>query len=224
MSAKYSFFAVLQGGLLALYSWVVYRTSKVTIEGWENVETASESDRPIIFVNWHGQIHLAYCVFTSRIQLEDVLLVIVGDWRQGLLDSFAKYAGAEAFPVDMGDNSMAAARSLLALIKKLTPGKYSYFSPDGPDGPARVAKPGIAFIAERAEALIVPIGNHARHAFYIRRWDRYTLPLPFTHIFTVIGSPIEATRGAPREAVLEQLTDALNQADERALALTSANK
>jgi lysophospholipid acyltransferase (LPLAT)-like uncharacterized protein len=223
MSAKYSLLAALQGGLLALYSWVVYRTSKVTFEGWENVEAALESDHPIIFVNWHGQIHLFYCAYASRFKMEDALLVIVGDWRQGVLDYFAKFAGAEAFPVDMGDNSMAAARSLLALIKKLTPGKYSYFSPDGPDGPARVAKPGIGFIAERAEALIVPIGNHARHAFHIPRWDRYTLPLPFTHIFTVIGSPIEATRDTPREVVLGQLTDALNQADERAQSLSSTS-
>lgn len=217
-------FAAFQGGMLALYSKLVYRTSKLTIDGWEHVEAALEANHPIIFVNWHGHVHLAYCVFASHLKMEDVLLVIVGDWRQGILDSFAKYFGAEAFPVDMGDNSIAGARSLLALIRKLSPGKFSYFSPDGPDGPARVAKPGIAFIAQRAEALIVPIANRARHALHVPRWDRYTLPLPFTRIYTVIRPAIRASRGSSREEFLESLTKELNLGEEQVSALASTNR
>ena len=221
MKPKGSFLAAIQGGVFALYSRLVHRTSRLSIEGWEHVEAALEAQRPIIFVNWHGQIHLFYCVYATHFKMEDMLLVIVGDWRQGLLGYFAEYAGAEPYPVDMQDNSMAGARNLLALIRKFTPGKFSYMSPDGPDGPAHVAKAGTTFIAQRTEALIIPIANRARQALHVPRWDRYTLPIPFTHIYSVIRPPIQASREIPREQLLETMTRELNLAERRVEALAN---
>lgn len=215
MKPKGSMLAAIQGGVFALYSRLVYRTSRLTIEGWEHVEAALEADRPIIFVNWHGQIHLFYCVYATHFKMDDMLLVIVGDWRQGLLGYFAAYAGAEPYPVDMRDDSMAGARNLLALIRKFTPGKFSYMSPDGPDGPAHVAKDGTTFIAQRTEALILPVANRARHALHVPRWDRYTLPIPFTRIYSVIRPAIQASREIPSEQLLETMTRELNLAEER---------
>jgi lysophospholipid acyltransferase (LPLAT)-like uncharacterized protein len=224
MSTKNSILAAIQGWLLAFYTWIVYRTCKVTIEGWEHLEIAQEAKRPIIFVTWHGQVHLFYASFRPHFDVSNLYMFMVGDERQSILGYFARYVGAFVLPVSMDDSSMAAARNLRAIIKKLVPGTFSYVNPDGPDGPARVAKPGVAFMARQAEAPLIPIGNASRYALHVPRWDNYWLPLPFDRIYTVVGPPIEAPRGTPREEVLAQLTDALNQADERAQSLASPNR
>ena len=172
--------------------------------------------RPLIFANWHGQTHLFYSAFADHFDLGDVYMIMVGDDRQGVLGYFAHYAKALALPVSMDDSSMATASNLRNIIKKLAPGKFSYISPDGPDGPARVAKPGVAFMARQAKALIMPVGNASRRALHINRWDQYWLPLPYDRIYTVCEPAIEAPRGVPRKEVLAQLTEALNRADARA--------
>jgi lysophospholipid acyltransferase (LPLAT)-like uncharacterized protein len=211
--------AAIGGWFLAFYAKLIYRTSPFTVEGWENLEAALATKRPIIFASWHGQTHLFYTTFTNYFDISDVYVIMVGDDRQKVLGYFAKYAGALALPVSMDDTSMAAARNLRNIIKKLAPGKFSYISPDGPDGPARVAKPGVAFMARMANALIVPVGSAARRALHIPRWDRYWLPLPFDRIYTVFRPAIEVSRGVPREQVLSKLTDELNRVDEQAMVL-----
>jgi lysophospholipid acyltransferase (LPLAT)-like uncharacterized protein len=216
--------ASLFGGILALYAKLIHSTSPLTVEGMEHLQAAIAAERPIIFASWHGQTHLFYTAYANHFDLKDVYLIMVGDDRQGVLGYFARYLGALALPVSMEDSSMAAARNLRNIIKKLVPGKFSYISPDGPDGPARVTKPGVAFMARQAKAFIIPVGNASRRALHIPRWDNYWLPLPFDRVFTVIGSPIEAPRTTPRGEVLAQLTDALNRADERAQTLASTNR
>ncbi len=207
------------GWFLASYAKLIHRTAPVTIEGWEHIEAAVATGRPLIFANWHGQTHLFYNAFADHFDLGDVYMIMVGDDRQGVLGYFAYYAGALALPVSMDDSSMATASNLRNIIKKLAPGKFSYISPDGPDGPARVAKPGTVFMARQAKALIMPVGNASRRALHINRWDQYWLPLPFDRIYTVCKPAIEAPRGVARKEVLAQLTEALNQADERAKVL-----
>jgi lysophospholipid acyltransferase (LPLAT)-like uncharacterized protein len=211
------------GWFLAFYAKLIHRTSPLTIEGWEHVEAAQAAGRPIIFANWHGQVHLFYAVFATHFDLNDVYLVMVGDERQGVLGHLARFIGAHALPVDMQDTSMAAARNLRNVIQQLTPGRFSYIAPDGPDGPARVAKPGVVFMARQAKALIVPVGNASRLALHIPRWDHYWLPLPFDRIYTAFGPPIEVTRGLRREEAVTQLSEAMNQADAQAREM-AANK
>ncbi|TFH32851.1 MAG: hypothetical protein E4G99_12270, partial [Anaerolineales bacterium] len=50
----------LQGWFLALYAKLIYHTSPVSFEGWEHIEAALETKRPILLASWHGQPHLFY--------------------------------------------------------------------------------------------------------------------------------------------------------------------
>jgi lysophospholipid acyltransferase (LPLAT)-like uncharacterized protein len=209
----------LQGWLLALYAKLIFDTSPRSYAGWEHMQAALETGRPIMLASWHGQPHMFYSAFRAHFRIEDAFLVMVGDARKSVLGYFAKYINANQFPVDMGDSSMAGARKLVDLIGKFGPGKFSYIAPDGPDGPARVAKPGVVFIARKAKALIVPVANATRYALHIPRWDRYWLPLPFSRIYTAFGPPIDPTLGTPRAELLEKLTGEINLVNERVKAL-----
>ena len=67
--------------------------------------------------------------------------------------------------------------------------------PDGPDGPAYKVKPGLPFIAQKTGSLILPLGCYCRFAYHVPRWDRYTLPLPFSTVQIQVGEPIRIPKG-----------------------------
>jgi lysophospholipid acyltransferase (LPLAT)-like uncharacterized protein len=208
--------ASLQGWGLALYARLLHATCPSTFDGWEHLQVALDSQRPVIASSWHGQAHLFYGAFASRVDLSQCLMPIAGDDREDVLYYFGKYLKTYTLPISGEDKSMGTAQSLRALIQAIKQGTITYMSPDGPDGPARVAKPGIALLARQAEALIVPLSGAARYARHINRWDQYTLPLPFDRIYVSIRPPIEINRGAKRQAILEQVSEEMNRADARA--------
>jgi len=90
---------------------------------------------------------------------------------------------------------------------------------NGPDGPTHVPKPGIAFIARKSQASLLPVGAFASLKYTIPRWDRYLVPLPFARIAVVVGEPISVAPQADLGAVCERLASALNRAEARAEAL-----
>ena len=75
---------------------------------------------------------------------------------------------------------------------------------DGPRGPARVVKPGLLLLAQRAGAAIVPILVSARWHIEVGSWDRMQIPLPLSRVRIRLAEPIEVPRDLP-EAKLEAL-------------------
>jgi len=111
---------------------------------------------------------------------------------------------------------MVAARRLLALIRQMKQGKSLYLNPDGPDGPSHEPKAGVAFIARKAGALIVPAGAFTATGFRVPRWDRYVVPLPFSRITVVLGEPLEVSPEADLEQARMVIQERLNEVERAA--------
>lgn len=153
-----------------------------------------------------------------------MVLMVVDDARRHVLASFARSIDVQPYPIGTSDQSIAGARNMLELVRLLRQGRYrySYITPDGPDGPARVAKPGASFLAARADALVLPIGSYAPWAYRLRRWDRYALPLPFSRIWVAVRPALTLDRGADADPFLSELQVELNEAMRLAEAMGEA--
>jgi lysophospholipid acyltransferase (LPLAT)-like uncharacterized protein len=105
---------------------------------------------------------------------------------------------------------MGMARQVLRLTRRVSEGRNLYINPDGPDGPSHVIKPGITFIARKSNAIILPMGAYCRKSYDVPRWDRYTIPYPWSRITFHIGEPIEEL---PEDefAADKLVTDTLNR-------------
>ncbi|MEJ2487140.1 MAG: hypothetical protein P8Y68_15540 [Anaerolineales bacterium] len=207
-----SFKDKLNGGGLYWLSQIILKTAKISINNKKYIPTALDVDRPVIFTGWHGITMMAvplvqYC-YTD---FSRFVIIMPDDWRGKALRIWAEKVKATPFPMNLeGDNTMGMARSLARLMKKVSEGMNLYINPDGPDGPAHVIKPGIVFIARKTKAIIVPIGAYCRSAYIVPRWDRYSVPYPFSKISYHIGEPIESLPEDASEA--EQLiTNTLNR-------------
>ena len=124
--------------------------------------------------------------------LSQFVVPMPDDWRGNALRIWAEHMSGTPFPMNLkGDSTLGMARQVLSITRQIEEGKNLYITPDGPDGPSHVIKPGIIFIARKAKAVILPMGAYARTSYVVPRWDRYALPIPFSRITYHIGEPIE---------------------------------
>ena len=200
------------GNALYLAARMTSASGRFQLNGESYLQMAAASGKPIIFAAWHGMTMMLVGLFRNRLDLSSIVLILPDDWRGRALVIFAEKLGAQPFPMNLeGEASMATARKLAQLVKLVKGGCYCYLTPDGPFGPAYVLKPGLAYIAQKAGAIILPVGAYTRHGYRLNRWDRYTIPYPFSRISVEVGAPIEVEKGADLTAVNQSLSHTLNQ-------------
>jgi len=61
---------------------------------------------------------------------------------------------------------------------------------DGPRGPRRVAKPGLAILAARTGTPIIPNAVSITRCWRTRSWDEFMIPKPFARCIYAFGTPI----------------------------------
>lgn len=203
----------INGNSLYLLSQITRRTGRFQVTGMENLRAAQASERPFVLSAWHGMTMMLVGFFANHYDMSRIVLIMPDDWRGAALEILANKLGTEPFPMNLkGDESMGAARRFARLVRKVRNGRDAYITPDGPEGPAYVIKPGSAFLAQKANALILPLGAYARHGYRLNRWDTYTVPYPFSRISIHVGEAMDVAKDAPLTAVTEQLTDQLHRA------------
>ncbi|MCK5795411.1 MAG: hypothetical protein KAH12_11930, partial [Anaerolineales bacterium] len=155
----------------------------------EQVELFQGQDEPVIVTSWHGMTMMVAGFINKMMDFSEFSVIMPDDYRGDVLAIFADHLGVEPLKVNLsGDSTFGLGRKLVSLMKKMGGGKKFLIHPDGPAGPAYKVKPGLSFIAQKTGAAILPLGCYCRNAYHINRWDRYTLPLPFSKVHIQLGS------------------------------------
>ncbi len=213
----YSLYDRVTGNALYLLIQTIRHTCRKQWVGLERFHQAMDGGRPVILTSWHGRAFMAIASLISVVDVGKIAskfsILMPDDWRGGTLAVLASRVGATPFPMNLfGDPTLGMGRELVKVVRHIVKGGSTYIAPDGPDGPAYVAKPGITFIARKANALIVPIGAYCRHAYRLNRWDSYTIPYPFSRISVHIGEPFAIPRDRDDLNHMDQrLTDILHR-------------
>ncbi|MCE5230575.1 lysophospholipid acyltransferase family protein [bacterium] len=195
--------------LVRLLGW----TLRLKVLKAEHYRFAVESGRPIIAVFWH-QDFPAIAIFKRRIKYHEVA-VMVSRSRDG--DKLASVIERLGMVAVRASSSRGAVAGLIELVKYLkgNAGATAAIAPDGPRGPRHEAKPGVALLARKADALIVPFGFAYSSQFVFKSWDRTRLPKPFAKMAAYIGPPIDPRQWAgddhERALQLGKLLDKLNR-------------
>jgi len=103
-----------------------------------------------------------------------------------------------------GSSSRDGAAGLRNLQRAYLDGNYCVITADGPRGPAQVAKPGIAQLAQLVNAPVGAVYVHPHRAWELRSWDRFLIPKPFSRV-TVAWTRADS-------ADLSSIQDALDRA------------
>jgi hypothetical protein len=115
-----------------------------------------------------------------------------------------------------GSSTRGGGMALRELIREARAGKNLVFTPDGPKGPARVAKDGVVHAARMTGLPIVPVVFAARKKKHLRSWDSMIVPMPFSKALFLYGHPIVVPREADTEEWRERVEQEMNALTEHA--------
>jgi len=212
--------AKISGLVLFLFSELVSRTCRFSIKGLEEIEEIRENDSPAIATSWHGMTMMVLGSMRNYFDISSFTLFFPDDPSGEALADFVRRLGMESALLNLeGDPSLEMSSKLLSVIRKIKSGRNSLIHPDGPRGPAYIVKPGLTAIARMTGAAIIPLGCYCRNAYHVPRWDRYTLPLPFSKINIQIGTPITISKDlVDLDQTNRDLEDILNRLAHQAAA------
>ncbi|MHB9154942.1 MAG: lysophospholipid acyltransferase family protein [Endomicrobiales bacterium] len=169
--------------LAALYIRFLGLTTRVTVFGEKTLP-----EGPFIYAFWHCR--LLFFVHSHRSR---GIRVLVSRSKDGKL--IASVINKFGFKVVHGSSSRGGRESVARMIKSLRENRVCAITPDGPRGPAREVKDGISYIARKTGCPVVPIANAFTRKKFLKSWDRFLLPLPFSRAVIVAGDPVYVRPG-----------------------------
>jgi len=170
----------------------------------------------IVFGIWHRNIiFLSYFFRKIRNKLTLVSRSKDGDIAAGMAPRF-RYK-----PI-RGSSSRGGTRALIALISEMRRSDEKYFcftAIDGSRKPARKVETGMIFLAQKTDALILPVTiSGTKLITFYKAWDKTILPMPFSKVLVDFAQPIEVPpkiSNDEMEKVKQKVEDVLNELTDR---------
>jgi lysophospholipid acyltransferase (LPLAT)-like uncharacterized protein len=187
-------------GLLFAIVRAAASTIRFTMEDRAGIITKTNPSRgPLIFCFWHNRILLCTTVYRIYLKSREVagMAAPVSASRDGAFLS----AVLECFGVEVarGSSSRRGPQALLELVTWAERKFDLAIAPDGPRGPAYSIQPGVMYLAQLTGTRIIPITYNIEGKIVLRTWDRFIIPLPFSHCHVIIEKPITVPRDATED-------------------------
>lgn len=133
---------------------------------------------------WHQDLPAATAAFKWS-----GMHAFVSKSRDGeLLASVAKRLGYSV----LRGSSTSGASAIRHLLRPLREGKTVAMALDGPKGPAKIAKPGTAWLAKNSGTTIWLVNVRYGAHFRLKSWDKTVIPLPLSKLrirLSIFGGP-----------------------------------
>jgi lysophospholipid acyltransferase (LPLAT)-like uncharacterized protein len=158
-------------------------------EGTEHLEQFRRRKEGVVFVSWHGQ--LLPLVHYHR---NEGIVVLVSEHADG--EYITQVILRHGFRAARGSSTRGAVKGLKGIVRASRGGRDLAFTPDGPKGPRHEFKWGALVAAQLTGHPVIPLAVGADRAWYLKSWDRFMIPKPFSRIRIRYGAP----RWVPRDA------------------------
>ena len=190
--------------LIAIYIRIVDATSGKLFSGREHVDNLLSSEKGFILAFWHSRLMMAPAL---RGETDQPVFMLISTHRDGEIIARA----VEGFGIKMIRGSAAdpkkpekdksGAPAVAEMITALQAGAIVGITPDGPKGPAEVAKVGAVKLASFSGAPVIPVAYSSSRGARLRTWDRFLLAAPFSKLAFAARPPIHIDRDADAAAL-----------------------
>jgi hypothetical protein len=171
-------------------------------------DIASNNQKACIYAFWHE--YLLPVLYYHRKQDISLVLSTSRDGRR-----LGWVCNQWGYKPIWGSSSRGGETALANSIETLGKGRSIAITPDGPRGPRRKAKRGVARIARQSHAPVIAIQSRPSASIRLLSWDRFQVPLPFCTINMFYSKPIysflEKEEETDMEILLEKTTEALGR-------------
>jgi lysophospholipid acyltransferase (LPLAT)-like uncharacterized protein len=197
-------------GFLAFLAVSLYRlTLRLSVVGEEHRAAIRAQGKKPLHAIWHQRMvggilaHRGMGFVTMASKSDD------GE----IIATFLKYWGFVAVRGSSSKGGDVASADFLAALKGAA---GSALTPDGPRGPARRCKRGIAVLAEQGNALVLPSSSSSSRPKFLNSWDRFLVPLPFSRCVVVYGPAVARAAAEPEDDFLARAAAAIDAVTEEA--------
>jgi lysophospholipid acyltransferase (LPLAT)-like uncharacterized protein len=177
----------------------LFATCRIETNGEEHYRKLIRAGQPVVFVVWHGRL-----LAGAYHQRGNGLVALISEHRDG--EYIARVVRRWGYGTIRGSSTRGGTGALRGLLREVRHGRSVVLTPDGPQGPREVMKPGALVVSQLSGAPIVPVATGADRAWSIAAgWDRFQVPKPFSRVQLSYGTPITVPRNLT-EVELEEYT------------------
>lgn len=155
--------------------------------GLEHVREGRSGGRPVLFLLWHE--HLLPLIYLHR---GTGAVVLVSEHADG--EYITRVMRRLGYGTVRGSSTRGGVGGLRGLVRAARVGRDLAITPDGPQGPRRVLKPGALLVAQMEGLAIIPVAVGASRAWRLGSWDRFMVPRPLTRVSIAYGTPSRVAR------------------------------
>ena len=188
-------------------------TYRKKIEGGEIEQSLFAQGIPPIYALWHGR--LFYWSYFYRGQGRIHCLVSPSSDGE-IIANILRLFGLN---VIRGSSFKGGTKAFRGLIRTVKGGNSAAIIADGSRGPALKVQEGVIHLAMLTGAPILPVTYGAERAVFLKSWDRFMIPWPFSRVAVIFGDPVYVRRDLTENQLEEkriELEQRLNEITKRA--------
>lgn len=189
---------------ISFYIRLVKATSREEFIGRDHADALLAADKGFILAFWHSRLLMGA---TIRREADRPVHMLISAHRDGeIIAKAVKGFGVELIRGSAADpkkpeKNKSGAPAIAAMIEALAAGAIVGMTPDGPRGPAEIAKIGAVKLAAFSGAPILPAAYSASRGPRLKTWDKFLLAAPFSRIAFAARPPIHVERQADAAAL-----------------------
>lgn len=172
----------------------LYRLLRIVHVNRVSPESCWTKGERIIFAFWHGRLLMMPFAYPGI-----PLATLISQHRDG--EYISRIAVVFGSRVIRGSATRGGVRAFKQMILALKEGFNLVITPDGPRGPRAKVKSGVIELAKLTGAPIVPVTFSAARRRFLKSWDAFLIPLPFSRAVYIWGDPIYVESMATKEEV-----------------------
>ncbi|QDU61445.1 hypothetical protein Pan216_23020 [Planctomycetes bacterium Pan216] len=183
-------------GPLVLRSWIGSLRTKVVSESPKPHFLRTDFEGSYLYAVWHEVLLLPALLASIRHPY-----VVISNSRDG--SYITRIAEGLGWNVLRGSSSRGAFSVVRQILEAHKQGDIVNlaFTIDGPRGPRREAKGGLAYVSAQTRLPIIAVGSAHDRPWRAKSWDRFVLPRPFSKAAMYLSEPIAPPRSTSESDV-----------------------
>lgn len=187
----------LSAKLMEKYIEFVYKTSKVHYFGPQKILFDPNAEK-VVALFWHGE---SYCFYPAFRGIK-LFVAVTRDRRGDYISDVCSYFGYQAIRLPDASEGGNHIFKIRELVKNNDLSNLA-IAIDGPLGPYHVPKDFPFAMAYLLKRRVLPITIQVKRKISLKRWDKFTVPLPLNRIDIHLGEPIEVKKEGTNDKFFE---------------------
>ena len=168
---------------------------------------------PFVYTLWHGRM-----VLPILSHLHEDIVTMASRSKDG--EIIARWLVRNGYIPARGSTRKGGSAALQDMIDLVRAGHAAALTIDGPKGPPRVVQPGIVRLARETGAWILPFTGSSTRPWFLKSWDRYLVPKPFSRCVVVYGEPFPVSAETTDAEAMARIAEAVDAITREADAAT----